>query len=584
MKDFVKYTLATVCGFVLICVIFFFVGIFSLASLIISDSKVAEIKPQSVLHLQLDGILNEYVKDDPIGELLGNAYPQTSLKETLSAIENAKNNPNINGIYIESFNLTDASPAMLREIRTALSEFKRDGKFIIAYSDHYTQGCYYICSEADKIILNPKGQIDWHGLASEPIFYKDLLKRLGIKMQVFKVGDYKSAVEPFTTDRMSEANREQVRSYLSCVWDTYLDDVSQSRLIDCKTLNHYADTFLSFRPAEDLVNMGMIDTLCYIDEVKRIIEKENNGNFTFVTPKELNISTPALNLTDDKIAVYYAYGDIIDRKSEWDENVIAADVVCKDLKKLREDTNIKAVVIRINSGGGSAFASEQIWREVKLLSQTKPVVVSMGGMAASGGYYIASAAPYIIAESTTLTGSIGIFGMIPDMTELLTQKLGLHFDIVKTNEHSDFGTISRPLNASESRALQRHIERGYQLFVQRVAEGRKMSTDQVLDIAEGRIWTGKQAVNNGLVDANGNLNTAIHKAAEMGGLQSYQTVSYPTPEPWYQDLLGQQKRGYINSAIKETLGSYYTPWMNLKYIQEMDQVQAHIPFELNITN
>lgn len=587
MKDFVKYTLATLCGLFLAGIALFILGILSIAGMMTMESAAPSIKPQSVLRLTLNGELQEDAPNDPLGDLFGSTYPTLSLREIQTAIQGAKENPNIDGIYIEAPTLLGATPAMIRDIRESLADFKKSGKYIIAYGDHYTQGAYYICSIADCIILNPQGQVNWCGMASQPIFYKDLLEKIGIKMQVFKVGSYKSAVEPFTATQMSDANREQVTSYLNDIWQTMLTDVSRSRFIKKDLLNEYADSMLTFRPAEELVRNGMVDSLCYIDGISRMLRAKtgkDKGALPLVSVKELAAATEATPKKGDKIAVYYAYGDIVDRKTEWSENVIDAETVCRDLRTLREDESVKAVVLRVNSGGGSAYASEQIWYEVKLLREAKPVVVSMGGMAASGGYYISCAANYIVAEPTTLTGSIGIFGLIPDASQLLSDKLGLHFDVVETNAHADFGTPARPFNPSEAQMMQGYIQRGYKLFTERVADGRNMKTGQVEKLAEGRVWTGRQAVENGLADANGNLQTAIKKAASLAQIKDYHTEYAPTPSPWYEGLFDQQKKDYLNTTLQETLGTYYAPLMNLRQIRQMSVLQARIPYEPNFIN
>lgn len=587
MKDFVKYTLATLCGLFLAGIALFILGILSIAGMMTMESAAPSIKPQSVLRLTLNGELQEDAPNDPLGDLFGSTYPTLSLRKIQTAIQGAKENPNIDGIYIEAQTLLGATPAMIRDIRESLADFKKSGKYIIAYGDNYTQGAYYICSIADSIILNPQGQVNWCGMASQPIFYKDLLEKIGIKMQVFKVGSYKSAVEPFTATRMSDTNREQVTSYLNDIWQTMLTDVSRSRSIKKDLLNEYADSMLTFRPAEELVRNGMVDSLCYIDGISRMLRAKtgkDKGALPLVSVKELAAATEASPKKGDKIAVYYAYGDIVDRKTEWSENVIDAETVCRDLRTLREDESVKAVVLRVNSGGGSAYASEQIWHEVKLLREAKPVVVSMGGMAASGGYYISCAANYIVAEPTTLTGSIGIFGLIPDASQLLSDKLGLHFDVVKTNAHADFGTLARPFNPSEAQMMQGYIQRGYKLFTERVADGRNMKTGQVEKLAEGRVWTGRQAVENGLADANGNLQTAIKKAASLAQIKDYHTEYAPAPSPWYEGLFDQQKKDYLNTALQETLGTYYTPLMNLRQLRQMSVLQTRIPYEPNFIN
>ena len=471
--------------------------------------------------------------------------------------------------------------------RKQLADFKESGKYIIAYGEHYTQGTYYICSVADKVILNPQGQVNWYGMASQPIFYKELLEKIGVHMQVFKVGSYKSAVEPFTATQMSEANREQITSYLNDIWHTMLADVSNSRYIPARRLDAYADSMLMLCPAEELVQKRMVDTLCYIDGVSRILREKTGtkeGELPLVNTKTMIAATEDAPEKGDKIAVYYAYGDIVDQQAGWPEYVIDAKSMCRDLKELREDKDVKAVVLRINSGGGSAYASEQIWHEVKLLREKKPVVVSMGGMAASGAYYISAPANWIVAEPTTLTGSIGIFGLFPDASELLTQKLGIKFDHVKTNAHSDFGTSSRPFTAEEMGYLEQYIDRGYKLFRKRVADGRKMSVEEVEKIAQGHVWLGTDAKRIKLVDQLGGLDDAVAKAAELAKTKSYYTKSYPAKASWLDQLLDEtvSRNNNLDEQLKETLGAYYEPFMLLRQVEHMDAIQARIPFEPNI--
>ncbi len=587
MKDFVKYTLATLCGLFLAATAFFILSVLTLTGLITAGNTTTTIKPQSILRLTLNGTLLEDTPENLLGDLLGNTVPTLSLQEVLTAVGEAKRNPDIAGIYIEARSLTDATPGMIQEIRDALKDFKNSGKFVLAYGDSYTQGTYYICSVADKIILNPQGLVNWCGMASQPIFYKDLLEKIGIRMQVFKVGEYKSAVEPFTATQMSEANRKQVTAYLNDIWQTMLTDVSLARDISPSLLNEYADSMLTFRPATELIRIGMVDTLCYIDGVSDLLRTrtgQRKGLLPLVSVKELAATSKATPGKGDKIAVYYAYGDIVERKTDWSENIIDAESVCRDLKSLREDKSVRAVVLRINSGGGSAYASEQIWHEVKLLTEAKPVVVSMGGMAASGGYYIACAAHYIIAEPTTLTGSIGIFGLIPDASRLLGEKLGLHFDVVKTNTYADFGTMSRPFYPSEARMVEQYIQRDYDLFIDRVAEGRHIDRQEVRKLAEGRVWTGRQATENGLTDACGGLQAAIEKAALLAGTTDYYTERLPAPAPWYEGMLEKQKKDYLNATLQETLGAYYVPLMNLKHMGQGSSLQARMPYEPNFIN
>lgn len=586
MKEFVKYTLATMAGLVLAGILFFVVGIIALAGLMTFDNATPAIRSHSVLHIALDGTLMEDVKDNPLGELLGEDYKELSLKSLLTAIHTAKTDDRITGIYLEAGNLQGASPAMVEELRQALSDFKKSGKFILSYGNDYSQSCYYLASVSDRILLNPEGSVMWSGMAAQPIFYKNLLEKLGIKMQVFRVGTYKSAVEPFIADKMSDANRLQVSSYMNDIWNNILKDVSESRKVSKEKLDQYADALLYFSPAESLVRRKVVDTLCYMDGVETILKEMNGGELNLVDAEDWAVvqATVDKDKSLDQIAVYYAYGDIVDHSDDWTNDVIDASVVCEDLKKLRNDDHVKAVVLRINSGGGSAFASEQIWHELMLMKQHKPVVVSMGGMAASGAYYLSSAANYIYAQPMTLTGSIGIFGLVPDGSGLLTDKLGLDFDVVKTNRHSDFGSISRPFNAEESALMQKHIEKGYQLFVKRVADGRKMSRSRVDSLAQGRVWTGHQALAMNLVDANGSLDDAIDKAVQMSGLTDYRTVTYPEPEQWYQVLLKDTRSHYLDSQIRSALGDQYVIYDHFNRLIRMGGIQARVPYMLNLIN
>lgn len=587
MKDFFKYMLATVCGLFVAGVLMFFFGIVAVLGMLASGNSTASIESRSVFRLTLDGELQEDAAEDPLGGLMGARYGKLSLKKMLAAVDAARENPDVCGMYVEAKELVVSAPAMAQELRQAIEKFRESGKFVYAYGDAYSQTCYYICSAADKVILNPQGQIDWRGMASQPIFYKELLEKIGVKMQVFKVGTYKSAVEPYTGTQMSEENRMQVASYLNDIWATMLSEVAQSRGIPADRLNEYADSLYAFRPAEDLVKAGLADTVCYMDGVSALLRAatgKKEGTIPMAGVKELVADAALRNKKGEKIAVYYAYGDIVDRKDQWSDAVIEAETMCRDLKRLREDKTVKAVVLRVNSGGGSAYASEQIWHEVGLLRKAKPVVVSMGGMAASGAYYLSCAADYIVAEPNTLTGSIGIFGMVPDGSRLLGEKLGLHFDVVKTNEYADFGTVSRPFNTAEAGMMQNYIQRGYRLFTRRVADGRKMKSDRVEALAEGRVWTGRQALANGLADANGNLEDAVEKAAQLAKLKAYRTESYPAPRTWYETLLDERRENYVNGMLQEKFGTYYAPLVNLNRIERMAPIQARLPFEPNFMN
>jgi protease IV len=525
MKDFLKFTLATVVGIILSSIVIFFIGAIILFGTIASSETEVKVKPNSVMFLELNGTLEERTEDNPFKQFIGEDFATYGLDDILSSIKKAKENEDIKGIYIQAKTL-GASYASLQEIRNALVDFKKSGKFIVAYSDNYTQKLYYLSSVADKVLLNPKGIIEWKGLAAEPMFYKDLLKKIGIEMQIFRVGTYKSAVEPFIATEMSPANREQVSEYIGSIWNQILTDVSTSRKLSKDSLNAYADKMIMFYPSEQSVKCGLADTLIYKsgvrDYLKKLAKTDKDNDLAVLNLEDMvNVKR---NVPKDKsgnaIAVYYAFGAI----DESPEDGIVSEKMIKDLRELRENKDIKAVVLRVNSPGGSAFGSEQIWNEVKALKKEKTVVVSMGDYAASGGYYISCVADCIVAEPTTLTGSIGIFGMFPNMKGL-TDKVGLSFDVVKTNKFSDLGALGRGLNTDEQALIQMTINNGYDTFLSRCAEGRKMSKAKIAKIAEGRVWTGEKAKKIGLVDELGGINKAIEIAAKKAKLKEYSVLS-----------------------------------------------------------
>ena len=521
---------------------------------------------------------------------MGEANTALSLEDALLALDKAAKNENIIGVYLEG-GAMGANPGMAQELRQALVEFKESGKWVVAYGDSYGKTAYYLSSVADSVLLNPEGNVDFGGMASQIMFYKDVMEKIGVKMQVFKVGTYKSAVEPFICTEMSPANREQVTSYLFSIWTNMLKDVAASRNMEMGKLNSLADSLTMISEASVALNGGLVDKLCYMDEVKAILRdksglEDEDDDLVFASVADVAKSETLGEKVDEQVAVYYAYGEIVQSQGTGlgisQEHQIVGEKMIKDLQDLREDDDVKAVVIRVNSPGGSAFASEQIWREVCLLKEKKPVVVSMGGMAASGGYYISCAANRIFAEPTTLTGSIGIFGMIPDMSELMTEKIGLKFDVVKTNEMSDIGTMARPFNEAESAQMQKMINRGYDLFTKRVADGRGMAQDSVKLIAEGRVWTGEQGLNIGLVDELGNLDDAVAHAAELAKVEKFRAVGYPAPDNPFEQLLNQTKGGYLDSELRELLGEGYAVYSLVRNVKDADRIQARMPFEMNI--
>ena len=529
MKQFFKYVLATIVGMLCVAALMFLMGLATLGSIALSSSSEPVVEDGSVLRLSLSGSLSERAVDDPFSSFMGNeALESQGLDDMIKAIRVAKDNDNIKGIYIEG-GIFSADFASLQELRAALLDFKKSKKFVVAYSDNYLQGAYYIASTADKVWLNPSGMVDWRGIASQPIFFTELLEKIGVKMQVFKVGTYKSAVEPYILTQMSDANREQVSSFVGDIWQQMVKDVAASRRVKADSLNAYADHYITFAAAKDYVKMNLVDSLTYIDGVRAKLRSLSAQDEVKLVEVQEVAKLYKPEKSDNEVAVYYAEGDIVDEAAEgvWSANApqIVGQQVVADLDKLADDDDVKAVVLRINSGGGSAYASEQMWRAIQLLKKKKPVVVSMSGMAASGGYYMSCGADYIVAEPTTLTGSIGIFGMVPDASGLLVDKLGLHFDVVKTNEAADFGASGRPFSPAEAAAMQGYVNRGYALFLSRVAAGRKMKTEEVDRIAQGRVWTGNQALKLKLVDKLGTLDDAVAEAARRAKVKDYAVAS-----------------------------------------------------------
>ena len=586
MKDFLKQVAAVIVGTMIVS---FFSTILSVimfvAIMAINETKVP-LEEGSVLHLRLSGVIEEQSPNDPMAEFMGIAdMDYQGLDQILSAIRVAKTDDRVKGIYIEG-GAVSTDIASLQEIRKALVDFKKSKKFVLAYGDQYSQGAYYVASVADQLWVNPSGMIDWHGLSSQPMFYKDLLEKVGVKMQVFRVGKFKSAVEPFTETEMSPANREQVTAFLQDIWQNMLTDVATSRKLTTQQLAEYANGYVMLSDPRAYVKTKLADKLVYIDQVRdELRKKSGEDEVTLISPADLAMYEE-LDTSDNRIAVYYAYGDIVDvagTNSMGDSHEIVGDQIVKDLDELAQDDDVKAVVLRINSGGGSAYASEQMWRAVQMLKKKKPVVVSMGGLAASGGYYMSCGADRIVAEPTTLTGSIGIFGLVPDPTALLTDKLGLHFDVVKTSESADFGAMGRPLSPSEAGAMQAYVERGYSLFLSRVAEGRKLTVADVDSIAQGRVWTGKQALKLKLVDQLGTLEDAIAEAAKLSKTKEYGVDCYPAPLTWLEQLQQTSVGGhYLEGRLRTALGTYYAPLHFINQIGNRPSLQARIMFDPNL--
>lgn len=582
MKDFFKGLLGSMVGCFLVLGLLFLILFISLASVSFSSAEKYTLKDNTVLTLKLEGVLSERTEpENPFLTMLGQQKePQIGLDDIISAIKKAKENDKIKGIFIDA-GAFSASGASLKEIRDQLIDFKESGKFIVSYADMYTQGCYYLASTGDKVMLNPRGNLDLHGLAAMPMFYKGLLEKVGIEMQIFKVGTFKSAVEPFMLDKMSDANREQVTSYINDLWHTLISEISASRNISVDQLNQYADSLVTFKEAKEAVEYGLADTLVYQTGVreylKDLLKVEKAKDVRLASVSDMATVEPMKkNKAEDVIAILYAEGSITDGTGR--EGITSKRYV-KEIEKLRDNEKVKAVVFRVNSGGGSAYASEEIWEAIGLLKAKKPVVVSMGDYAASGGYYISCNANKIIAQPNTLTGSIGIFGMFPNV-EGLTKKIGVSVDVVKTNKYSDFGNITRPMRDDEKALLQNYIERGYDLFLTRCAEGRGMSKDSLDLIAQGRVWTGNQALERGLVDELGGIDTAIKEAAKLAELENYSLRGFPRKVDFFEAFMSNQKEELTTKAMKEYLGEDYQFFKTLKEIKEQDFVQARMPYDI----
>jgi len=590
MKDFIKIMLASAVGFLIaqlilsLIAMLFFLGMMGSLLTSVSSEKFT-LQDNSVLNLRLDGPIAERTpEEDPFTSIIGSEYASvTGLNDIVGAIRKARNNEMIKGIYLDSRTLS-ASMATLAEIRHELLSFKESGKFIVAYADTYTQGGYYLASVADKVALNPQGMLDLHGLASTPIFFKDALDKLGIEMQIFKVGTYKSAVETFTQNEMSDANREQVTSYLNDAWSFLREDLATSRSLSTAAVDSLANALPLLQSTDYLLSANLVDTLLYETEMKDYLrtlldikEEDKIPSATVAEMKSLN--TKPVKKTNNTIAILYASGSIASGNGS---SEIQDKYMVDQIEKLKKDKEIKAVVFRINSGGGSAYASEQIWKAITDLKEEKPVVVSMGDVAASGGYYIACNADRIVAQPTTITGSIGIFGAIPSL-EGTSKKIGVYTDEVKTHEFADFGNITRPFNEKERQMLQAYIEKGYDLFLTRCAEGRNMPKDSMALYAEGRVWTGNQAKEIGLVDELGGIEKAIEIAAELANLgKSYVVFEYPKMRSRIDELLKPAKEELAARTLKEYLGESYELFMILKDLKEQDYIQARVPFDLNI--
>lgn len=587
MKDFFKNVFATMLGLFLFGIVMSFMGFMCLIGIIASSSSITKIEDNSVLVLKLDGSMTEQEEENMMNSLQG--ISSLSFEGTMKAIKKAKDDDKVAGIYLEAGQF-GADLAQAEEIEKALLDFRKSGKWIIAYGENYSTLGYYLASTANKIYLNKDGMIEWSGIGGEKVYYKNLLAKVGIKFVTTKVGKYKSAVEQLTADNISDADREQTQRYLDGWWNTILATVAKNRSLNKDSLNAYADRVITLEAPENMQKYKLVDGLIYNDQIADIVRKQlgidKEDDINKLTVDDINADdTP---VTGEHIAVYYAYGDIVDKASPQsifqDDRQIVGNDMCKDLEDLAKDDNVKAVVIRVNSGGGSAYASEQIWHQISELKKVKPVVVSMSGAAASGGYYLSSNANWIVADPTTITGSIGIFGLFLDRSELYTKKLGINYAEVKTNRNSVFGASGHPFTPEQLSLLQNNVNRGYMLFKKRVAEGRKMTIEQVENIAQGRVWLGQDAIKLKLVDQLGGLDDAIAKAAKLAKMNDYETASYPSPLSTWEQLLGSYIGGddLLNGKMQAYLGEFYEPFKIINDAKHMDKVQARMPYIIKI--
>ena len=595
MKDFLKYTLATICGIILFGVVTGILFMISLVGVIVQGSPTTKAEKNSVFVLQLNGVIQERGEDDsPLAAIMGELdMGVMGLDDIVASIKKAKEEENIKGIYIEGGASSFDAPATAQQIRDALKDFKKSGKWVVAYADQYLQASYYVASAADKVYLNKTGMIDFKGLGGKSEYMKGLYDKLGIRYQVAKVGKYKSYVEHNTLTGMSDYDREQREAYTQGIWQHWLKDIAESRKVTAEQLNQLAnDSIIALANSQDYVTAKLVDKLMYPDEVsneiKTLLKIKADDDINQLMLADMKNLPKKQKDKGDKIAVYYAYGSIIDSEATGifsTEHSIVGSTTVEDLNKLAKDDDVKAVVLRVNSGGGSANASEQIWHAIKQMKTKKPVVVSMGGAAASGGYMISAGADYIIAEPTTITGSIGIFGLIPNFSGLVTDKLGITFDGVKTNKYTDYeeNLVLAKENADEMRYMQGYVDRGYINFLDIVADGRKMKREEVDSIGQGRVWLATDALKIKLVDQLGSLDDAIKKAAELAKTTNYYAASYPEPASWFEQLIEeQQKKSYLDSELRQVLGDLYQPFVELRRDMQGSRLQAKLPYRLEV--
>jgi len=587
MKQFFKFMFASMLGTFLSLIILFFISMMIVAGMVYSlkDDSKAKVEKNSVLEIKLDENIKEHASEQAFPKI--NPFTQDietslGLNQILSSLKRAASDENIKGIFL-NLEQIDAGMATITEIRNALVEFKKSKKFITAYSEFYSQKAYYLASVADKIYINPQGYLDFRGLRANPMFYKGTLEKLDVEAQIIRHGKYKSFAEPFFLDKMSKENREQIGEMISTIWDEMLGTISSSRNIRVEELKNISGNLL-IRKAEDAVRYKLADDIAFYDEVEKGLKKscgtEDKSKLKFISLSKYSKGSDGQKYSKNKIAVIYAVGGI--SGGTGDEDNIGSETISAAIRKARLDTTVKAIVLRVNSPGGSALASDVIWREATLAKNAKPFVVSMGDVAASGGYYISCAADTIVAQPNTITGSIGVIGIVLNTQKFFSNKLGITFDTVKTGRFSDFGSQTRPLTAEERKIGENEVERIYTEFVSHVADGRHMKASNVDSIGQGRVWSGIDAKKIGLVDVLGGLDDAIGIAARMAKVGTYRIISLPEQKDLFQRILENISADAKVKNVKETLGDAYPYYLQMKTILNMRGMQARIPMEIVI--
>lgn len=588
MKQFFKMMFASMIAmlvtFFIAMIIFIAVIGTLISSATSSTEKKVDVKENSVLHLKFDYEIKDRTSNNPFENIdfsTFEAQENLGLDLILTNIEKAKTDDRIKGIYLDLTTLRTGM-ASLEEIRLALKDFKKSGKWIISYSEVYTQGTYYLASLSDKIYLNPAGLVEMRGLATQLMFFKNALEKLDVEMQIIRHGKFKSAVEPFMLEKMSDSNREQMNLILSTAWGSMLKDISESRKISIEELNAIADD-IKIQTAEDAVKFGVVDKVMFKDEVLDEIKAKTGAtsydDINYISLRKYSNAKAKANKSKNEIAIVYASGEINSGKSQ--NETMGSETISEAIREARLDDNVKAIVLRVNSPGGSALASDVMWREVVLAKKVKPVVVSMGDVAASGGYYIACAADKIVASEKTITGSIGVFGVIPNAQGLFNNKLGITFDVAKTNKHGDIMTIFRPLTAEEKDIIQIGVEKIYDDFITKVGEGRGMSKEQVDSIGQGRVWTGLDAKKIGLVDEIGGIDKAVAIAKDLAKLTDYKTVDYPKLKDPFEQFIISLSEGAEAKLLKTYMGENYKYYQKVQTIGTQSGYMTRMPYEID---